>query len=61
MLRQTIPGGFTKPKREIMGVTLGVRTFFGADIYVCPLYHQVWELSGPDMAYRGYFRPVRTK
>jgi hypothetical protein len=61
MLRQTIPGGFTKPKREILGVGLGVRTFFGADVYVCPRCQQVWELSSPDMAYRGYFRPIRTK
>ena len=59
--RKTIPGGFTEPKMEFLGVGLGGRTFFGADVYFCPRCHQEWELSSPDMAYRGYFRPVKTK
>ena len=59
--RKTIPGGFTKPKIEFLGVGFGGRTFFGADVYFCPRCHQEWELSRPDMANRGYFRPVKTK
>ena len=59
--RKTIPGGFTEPEIEFLGVGFGGRTFFGADVYFCPRCHQEWELSSPDMAYRGYFRPVKTK
>ena len=59
--RKTIPDGSTEPKIEFLGVGFGGRTFFGADVYFCPRCHQEWELSRPDMAYRGYFRPVKTK
>src|SRR5687768_3104597 len=43
--RQTIPGGSTKSKYEFLGVGIGARTFFGADVYFCSRCRQEWELS----------------
>jgi hypothetical protein len=56
--QQTIPGGISKPKHEFLGVGIGGRTFFGAQIYTCEKCKKEWELSIPDMAYRGYFKPI---
>jgi hypothetical protein len=55
---KTIPGGFSNPKYEFMGVGVGGRTFWGAEIYACRRCGQIWELSVPDMAHRGYFKPI---
>ena len=58
---RTIPGGFTEPKYVFLGVGVGGRTFVGADIYACRACGQEWELSSPDLAYRGYFKPIEER
>jgi hypothetical protein len=58
---ETIPGGFSSPKYEFMGVGIGGRTFTGAEIYACGTCGQKWELSTPDIAYRGYFKPIKER
>jgi hypothetical protein len=55
---QRISGGFSNPKHEFLGVGIGGRILVGADIYLCTKCGQKWELSIPDMAYRGYFIPI---
>jgi hypothetical protein len=58
---KTIPSGFSNPKFEFMGIGFGGRTFMEAEIYACMRCDQEWELSRPDMAYRGYFKPIEER
>jgi hypothetical protein len=56
---KAIPGGISDSKHKFMGIGIGGRIFAGAEIYACTGCGQEWELSVPDMADRGYFKPIK--
>ena len=48
----------TKPKIKFLGFIYGAQTPEGGEILKCKTSGNLWELSVPDNAYRGYFMGI---
>ncbi|MGM1057534.1 MAG: hypothetical protein ACQEWG_16730 [Bacteroidota bacterium] len=63
MINDFIPVGATayyepKPKVTFLFLQYGAQDWEGGFIYKCKTCKNLWELSDPDNAYRGYFKGI---